>query len=69
MPLALSINTEKARSELIIINILLEMKEKLSEQISLFSRIDFNVDKDRGLTCFCDYISKSSEQMYQNCNR
>jgi hypothetical protein len=65
VPLALSINTEKARSELIIINILLEVKEKLSDKISLFSGIDFNVDKERGLNGFCDYIiSTSSEQLY-----
>lgn len=65
VPLALSINTEKARSELIIINILLEVKEKLAEKISLFSGIDFNVDKDRGLNGFCDYIiSQSQEQLY-----
>ncbi len=65
VPLALAINTEKARSELIIINILLEVKEKLSDKISLFSGIDFNVDKDQGLTGFCDYIiSNSSEQLY-----
>jgi len=65
VPLALSINTEKARSELIIINILLEVKEKLSEKISLFSGIDFNVDKERGLNGFCDYIiSLSCEQLY-----
>lgn len=65
VPLALAINTEKARSELIIINILLEIKERLSDRISLFSGIDFNVDKDRGLTGFCDYIlSASAEQFY-----
>ncbi|WP_204104413.1 MULTISPECIES: hypothetical protein [Spirulina sp. CCY15215] len=65
VPLALSINTEKARSELIIINILLEVKEQLLEKVSLFSGIDFNVDKDRGLVGFCDYIiSGSSEQFY-----
>ncbi len=65
VPLALSINTEKARSELIIINILLEVKEKLSEKISLFSGIDFNVDKELGLNGFCDYIiSNSPEQLY-----
>jgi hypothetical protein len=56
VPLALSINTEKARSELIIINILLEVKEKFSEKISLFSGIDFSVDKERGLNGFCDYV-------------
>jgi hypothetical protein len=70
VPLALAINTEKARSELIIINILLELKEKFSDKISLFSGIefsgiDFNVDKDKGLNGFCDYIiSGSSEQLY-----
>ncbi|NEO80249.1 hypothetical protein [Moorena sp. SIO4G3] len=65
VPLALAINTEKARSELIIINILLEVKEKASEKISLFSGIDFNVDKEKGLTGFCDYIiSGSEEQLY-----
>jgi hypothetical protein len=65
VPLALAINTEKARSELIIINILLEIKDQFPEQISLFSGIDFNVDKNLGLTGFCDYIfSASSEQLY-----
>ncbi len=63
--LALAINTEKARSELIIINILLEIKEQLTNQISLFSGIDFTVDKNKGLNGFCDYIiSQSSEQFY-----
>jgi hypothetical protein len=65
VPLALAINTEKARSELIIINILLEVKEKLEGKLSLFSGIDFNVDKEKGLTGFCDYIiSNSEEQLY-----
>ncbi|MCB2262841.1 MAG: hypothetical protein LGR52_07885 [Candidatus Thiosymbion ectosymbiont of Robbea hypermnestra] len=65
LPLALAINTEKARSELIIINLLLEVKEKLSDRISLFSGIEFTVDKEKGLTGFCDYIiSNSEEQLY-----
>jgi hypothetical protein len=64
-PLALSINTEKARSELIIINILVEVKEMLSEEVSLFSGVDFTVDKELGLNGFCDYIMSSSpEQLY-----
>ncbi len=63
--LALAINTEKARSELIIINILLEIKEIFPDAISLFSGTDFNVDKERGLTGFCDFIiSSSPEQLY-----
>ena len=65
VPLALAINTEKARSELIIINILLEVKKQLAEKISLFSGIDFSVDKENGLTGYCDYIiSQSPEQFY-----
>ena len=65
IPLALAINTEKARSEMIIVNILLEIKEKFSDKISLFSGIDFNVDKEKGLTGFCDFIfSNSPEQLY-----
>ncbi len=65
VPLALSINTEKARSELIIINVLLELKDQLDQKISLFSGIDFSVDKEKGLAGFCDYIvSASSEQLY-----
>lgn len=65
VPLALAINTEKARSELIIINILLEVKEKFQGKLSIFSGIDFNVDREKGLTGFCDYIiSNSEEQLY-----
>ena len=44
---------------------MLELKDKLSDLMSLFSGIDFNVDKEKGLNGFCDYIiSGSSEQFY-----
>jgi hypothetical protein len=63
VPLALAIGTEKASSELIIINIFLEIKKQLN--ISFFSGIDFTVDKDKGLNGCCDFIiSKSSEQLF-----
>ncbi|MBF0100301.1 MAG: hypothetical protein HQK77_05265 [Desulfobacterales bacterium] len=65
VPLALAISTEKARSELIISNVLLELKKRLNDVISLFSGINLDIDKDRDLNGFCDYIiSKSSEQFY-----
>jgi len=68
LPLALAINTEKARSELIIINILLEIRTGSDDKISLFSGIEFNVDKDKGLNGYCDFIiSNSSEQLYLEC--
>ena len=63
--LAVSINTEKARSEMIIAPILLELRRYLNYQISLFSGVDFNVDYERGLNGTCDYIiSNSTEQLF-----
>ena len=62
--LALAINTEKARSELIIAMILVELRRMFDKKISFFSGIEFTVDKDKGLNGFCDYlISASPEQL------
>lgn len=64
VPLATSINTEKARSELIVTPVLVEVIKILHHKISLFSGIEFNVDKSRGLNGVCDYIiSLSPEQL------
>jgi len=65
VPLALSIGTEKARSELIIVNVLIEVRKKLHHQVSLFSGVKFDVDAKRNLTGFCDFIiSASPEQLF-----
>ncbi len=65
VPLAMAVGTEKARSELIIANILLEVRKTHNNQVSLFSGVIFDVDKDRGLAGFCDFIiSQSPEQFY-----
>lgn len=62
--LAVAISTEKARSEMIISPILLEIRRKFNYEISLFSGVDFTVDSQRGLNGFCDFIlSLSSEQL------
>ncbi|MGA1626120.1 MAG: hypothetical protein ACO4AJ_10935, partial [Prochlorothrix sp.] len=62
--LAVAINTEKARSELIIAPILLELKQQYYEKISLFSGVDFTVDSEQGLNGICDFlISLSPEQL------
>lgn len=64
VPLALAIGTEKARSELILTPIIVELKEQFQNKISLFSGREFNVSPEKGLTGFCDFlISKSSEQI------
>jgi len=65
VPLAIANNTEKARSEMIVTPILLDLKKNLSNQISLFSGAEFNVEAEKGLTGFCDFIiSHSPEQLF-----
>ena len=65
VPLATTINTEKARSEMIISPILVELREQFDRKISLFSGVDFNVDAENGLTGVCDFlISLSPRQSY-----
>ena len=65
--LALAINTEKARSEMIILPILLEIRRRTNYQISLFSGTNFDVDIEKGLNGYCDFIiSRSKEQLLIN---
>jgi len=65
--LALAINTKKARSEMIITPVLLEIRRRANHQISLFSGTDFNVDFEKGLNGYCDFIiSRSQEQLTIN---
>ncbi len=62
--LATAIGTEKARSELIVADILFELREHLEERISLFSGIEFNVDAKNGLVGVCDFlVSLSPDQL------
>ena len=65
LPLAIDINSEKARSEFIIAPVLGDVRRLSNHQIALFSGKEFNVDKERGLNGFCDFIlSRSKEQLY-----
>ena len=62
--LAVAIGTEKARSELIIAPVLLEVRKGFEQQVSFFSGVEFNPDPDRGLRGVCDYVfSLSPEQL------
>lgn len=63
--LALAMNTEKARSELIIAPILLELRRQLQDKISLFSGTEFNIAPELGLNGTCDFlISKDPELLF-----
>lgn len=65
IPLATAIGTEKARSEFLIAPILSEVRRQLNYQISLFSGTDFNIDAEKGLLGYCDFlISASKEQFF-----
>ncbi|MEC4983355.1 MAG: hypothetical protein SAK42_04485, partial [Oscillatoria sp. PMC 1076.18] len=65
LPLATAIGTEKARSEFLIAPILSEVRRQFNYQISLFSGTDFNVDFEKGLLGYCDFlISASPEQFF-----
>ena len=65
IPLAVAIGTEKARSELIVADVLVELREQFKQRISLFSGIDFSVDAEKGLTSVCDFlVSLSPGQLF-----
>jgi hypothetical protein len=61
--LALASNTEKARSEMLITPILIELRRILDHKISLFSGISFNIDQSLGLNGNCDYIISQSPEL------
>ena len=56
VPLATAIGTEKAKSEMIVADVLVELREHFEHRISLFSGIDFSVDAESGLTGVCDFV-------------
>ncbi len=63
--IANAINTEKARSELIIAPILLEIRQIFHEQVGFFSGAEFNVDAEVGLNGFCDFMLTASSEIYE----
>ena len=65
VPLAFAIGTEKAKSELIVASVLVELREHFERRISFFSGVDFNVNAEDGLTGVCDFlVSLSPKQFY-----
>jgi hypothetical protein len=56
LDLATSISTEKARSELVITPILLEVRRLVKFQMGFFSGTTFNIAADKGLMGACDFL-------------
>ncbi|HEY9884478.1 MAG TPA: hypothetical protein V6C98_12795 [Thermosynechococcaceae cyanobacterium] len=56
LPLATSISTEKARNELIVTPMLLEVRSRFHDQIGYFSGRSLTVDSSIGLNGECDFL-------------
>ena len=65
LPVAVATGSEKARSEMIITPVLLEVRKILQQNISLFSGEDFTVDYETGLNGICDYLISRSPEMLE----
>ena len=65
IPLANAINTEKARSELIIAPTLLEIRQRFDNEVGFFSGSEFNIDFELGLNGYCDFILTASREIYE----
>ena len=65
MPFALAMGTEKAKSELIVSEVLVELCVHFDNRVSLFSGIDFNVDVSKELTGVCDFLVSLSPEAFE----
>lgn len=65
LPIAIATGSEKARSELIITPILLEVWRILERQIGIFSGEDFDVDSSVGLNGRCDFLLSRSPKLIE----
>jgi hypothetical protein len=63
-PVALGVNSEKARSEFIIAPVLAEAKLRAGSTMNVLPGITLDVDKQQGLTGFCDFLVARSEEIY-----
>jgi hypothetical protein len=63
-PVALGVNSEKARSEFIIAPMLAETKLRAGNAVNVLPGVTFEVDKGRGLAGFCDFLIARSPEIY-----
>jgi hypothetical protein len=64
-PVAIGINTEKARSEFIIAPLLAEARRRSAGPANVLPGVVLDVDRERGLTGFCDFvIARSAEYSF-----
>ncbi len=61
---ALGVNSEKARSEFIIAPMLAETKLRVGTSVNVLPGVTFEVDKQQGLSGFCDFLIARSPEIY-----
>jgi hypothetical protein len=64
VPVALGVNTEKARSGFITVPMLAETKRRAETTVTILPGVTFEVDKQQGLTGFCDFLISHSPEIY-----
>ncbi|MDJ0583213.1 hypothetical protein [Crocosphaera sp.] len=62
LPIAIASNSEKARSEMIIAPILVELIRNFGDKINLFSGVNFTVDDTQELNGICDFLITHSPE-------
>ncbi len=60
LPIVRGISTEKARSEMIIAPLLVELREQSGHELGVFSGAEFTVDISSGLSGYCDFLISRS---------
>jgi hypothetical protein len=64
LELAEGAKTEKAKSELLVTPILAQATKLSGGRVKLFSGEEFNVDREKGLNGFCDFLFSKSANPY-----
>jgi hypothetical protein len=64
LELAEGAKTEKAKSELLVTPILAQATKLSGGMVKLFSGEEFNVDREKGLNGFCDFLFSKSANPY-----
>lgn len=60
----LGVCTEKARSEFLIAPVLVELRRAMDRRFSVFSGMELNVNRGRGLNGACDYILTKGDNQH-----
>jgi hypothetical protein len=63
-PIALGIDTEKARSVFLIAPILVEVKRRSAPPLNVLPGVALDVDRSRGLTGDCDFLIARSDEIF-----